>query len=561
MDEGTAAAEIGATQGDLAPPTVTTRGGDPLLTWSRDHPVQAGVAAAVLLLITKLLFVARGDTATALALVEHISPVKAVIGTALANLSIFGAGLFVIAVAWLGGSIGRRRDPGLVAAICIPLLLVSVLVVPLPSTTEGSVQAVLALAFAGLAVSFILLYVHQIVKMRRWTQEQVRLQDTMDKFSRYGRQLAMHLPQQMRLLGEETVRLWAEQVKDETAPSPVGEVVRRLLNAVRAKLEDMKEQWTGESDVLDSMIEYVKKQYSHWEQPSMAHASFKEGYERLDLLAGQLATRVRMARAAPDRAPLAPFFEELHDQVNNEHGVLLAKQHETQQSRFPLDLSAAVAGLSFVFIAVITLTSSDMWLPAEELVIKGASPVVGYVLSETDDTTVILVEETRAVQRVKTDEITSRTVCSVGERSSATSVYAHFAEVGSRTASTVCVSALRTSAEVHEQVLAALGWVVLALVILFGPFLALAWFEAARQDDQGIVATRGSTVATPIPGPPGKGEPPQLQPPSMAPTETHLAIPARSVPAAASKASNATVSKPKPVRQFLRQIVHPLRRE
>lgn len=72
-------------------------------------------------------------------------------------------------------------------------------------------------------------------------------------------------------------------------------------------------------------------------------------------------------------------------------------------------------GAAVLLVAAQILVYGTMWLPAERIERRQGATTVGYVLDAGFVWTSVLVEDTRAIRRFRTDSLRSRTVCQVKE--------------------------------------------------------------------------------------------------------------------------------------------------
>ena len=71
--------------------------------------------------------------------------------------------------------------------------------------------------------------------------------------------------------------------------------------------------------------------------------------------------------------------------------------------------------VSIFFVTLVALLmSGPMWLPSEDVRLNSGSQVTGYVLDSWSDWTSVLQDSTRTVLRIRTTDIESRTLCSIG---------------------------------------------------------------------------------------------------------------------------------------------------
>lgn len=84
------------------------------------------------------------------------------------------------------------------------------------------------------------------------------------------------------------------------------------------------------------------------------------------------------------------------------------------------DSTIGASALPVLAILIVAIFISDRpWLPSERLSFKGQEPVAGYVLSEDDQWTTVMHDDTRVVVRHPTPALTERTICALdGARSS-----------------------------------------------------------------------------------------------------------------------------------------------
>jgi hypothetical protein len=141
---------------------------DPVLAWAKNNLAWSVAALGLALLLLKLLFVARGDISTALALIELASPKSVLLGTLVSNMSVVATGLFIASGAWLGMAVARQRSPELVAVFAVPLLIISVMITPLPGFGSVS-QDVLSGALIAFGAGYVITQIAPLII--RWAYD------------------------------------------------------------------------------------------------------------------------------------------------------------------------------------------------------------------------------------------------------------------------------------------------------------------------------------------------------------------------------------------------------
>jgi hypothetical protein len=120
---------------------------------------------------------------------------------------------------------------------------------------------------------------------------------------------------------------------------------------------------------------------------------------RLTVLIQQRLDEVRAALASDDLERAKELLQVVDSLANN------AEQHIKSQRRVVM-MVLAFSGISIIFL----MLSTQPWLPAERIVI-GKRVVTGYVVTEGADSLLVLTASNRAVQRIATTSIVSRTYC------------------------------------------------------------------------------------------------------------------------------------------------------
>ncbi|MPZ53322.1 MAG: hypothetical protein GEU79_11440 [Acidimicrobiia bacterium] len=66
-----------------------------------------------------------------------------------------------------------------------------------------------------------------------------------------------------------------------------------------------------------------------------------------------------------------------------------------------------------IMVLWLVVFSSDMWLPSEVIEVVGSEPAIGYVLSDGDRWTSVLLEEDRSVVHYRSLDVISRSICEI----------------------------------------------------------------------------------------------------------------------------------------------------
>ncbi len=397
--------------------------GDPILRWARDHLVWSAVALGLILFTVKLLFVARGNISVALALLQVANPKSVFLGTLIANLPLVATVLFILSGAWLGMAIVSDGDPGLVAIMAGPLLIISVLMMPAP--VFGSVQQdTFSGALLAFGVSYVLTQLLPIIA--KWFYDTPEFVILTKGIEVYAPGSLMSLKNSARPL---LAQLEAQGVSLPSRESKAaGQVFEELVDEYDTTVKALVLRANGVSTTLSGMggdrIAGLRA-----EAEELSGQRRKTVIGKTDaFITGLDYDRDQVRRELQDKNvnnsdEYVAKLQELRDRAGQARFELASSRPVVREAeRFKvIQTSRLIAGLAFAIVVLFTIANSEMWLPASQITLRSSPAQVrpsvpgkfaGYVLAYNGGWTTIMLDADRSIVRVLTSSVASQPICS-----------------------------------------------------------------------------------------------------------------------------------------------------